>query len=140
MKPHPRYSTFRTDIIVRPDDIDMNGHVHNSRYLDYVLTARYDQMRRCYGMSMEEFVARGFGWVATACYIEFKRELVLGDIASVATRIEEIDGKTVKILFEIVNTSTGKIASDGYYEYTLIDAVSGRAVMIPPDIIEKYTI
>ena len=55
-------SRFETELQVRPDDIDMNQHVHASRYLDYVLAARYDQMERCYGMSMEEFVRAGFGW------------------------------------------------------------------------------
>ena len=41
---------------VRPDDIDMNRHVHSSRYLDYVLAARFDQMERCYKMSMQAFM------------------------------------------------------------------------------------
>jgi acyl-CoA thioesterase FadM len=34
---------FETELQVRPDDIDMNQHVHGSRYMDYVLAARYDQ-------------------------------------------------------------------------------------------------
>ncbi|MFA5803318.1 MAG: hypothetical protein WC879_01620 [Melioribacteraceae bacterium] len=34
------FSIFETEIIVRPDDIDMNNHVHNSKYLDYLLTLR----------------------------------------------------------------------------------------------------
>ena len=42
------FSTFETIVPVRPDDIDMNQHVHNSKYLDYVLAARLDQMERCY--------------------------------------------------------------------------------------------
>ena len=45
--PIPIYSRFETELQVRPDDIDMNQHVHNSRYFDYVLAARYDQMARC---------------------------------------------------------------------------------------------
>ena len=45
---------FETALSVRPDDIDMNQHVHASRYHDYVLAARYDQMARCYQMAMEE--------------------------------------------------------------------------------------
>jgi len=47
---------FETELTVRPDDIDMNQHVHSSRYQDYVLAARYDQMARCYKMPMEEFI------------------------------------------------------------------------------------
>ena len=38
---------FETELQVRPDDIDVNQHVHGSRYFDYVLAARYDQMARC---------------------------------------------------------------------------------------------
>ena len=49
----PLRSKFETEMPVRPDDIDMNQHVHNSRYFDYVLAARYDQMARCYRMPME---------------------------------------------------------------------------------------
>ncbi len=46
---------FDTEITVRPNEIDINRHVHQSVYLDYILFARYDQMKRCYKMSMEEF-------------------------------------------------------------------------------------
>src|SRR5688572_5943127 len=56
------FSRFETEMEVRPDDIDMFQHVHASRYQDYVLAARFEQMKRCYKMSMEEFLARGLGW------------------------------------------------------------------------------
>ncbi len=45
---------FKTEIMVQPRDIDINGHVHHSVYLDYLLAARYDQMQRCYKMSTNE--------------------------------------------------------------------------------------
>ena len=60
---------------VRPDDIDMTRHVHSSRYLDYVLAARFDQMERCYKMSMQAFMERGLGWVIKTSHIEFIRPL-----------------------------------------------------------------
>jgi acyl-CoA thioesterase FadM len=41
------YKRFETELIVPPDDIDMNNHLHGSKYLDYVLAARYDHMGRC---------------------------------------------------------------------------------------------
>ncbi|GAB6283208.1 MAG: hypothetical protein STSR0008_19660 [Ignavibacterium sp.] len=39
------YSTFESEIKIRPDDIDLNNHVHNTKYFDYVLAARYEQMK-----------------------------------------------------------------------------------------------
>lgn len=33
-------SIFETEIAIRPDDIDLNNHVHNTKYLDYVLAIK----------------------------------------------------------------------------------------------------
>src|SRR3954469_15791722 len=68
---------FETELLTRPDDIDMNQHVHNSRYLDYVLAARFDQMARCYQFSMDDFTQAGFGWVVRTAHVEFKRPLAI---------------------------------------------------------------
>ena len=134
------YTTFESELTVRPDDIDMNNHVHNSHYLDYVLAARYDQMERCYKMSMEEFVAQGLGWVVKSCYIEFKRPLLLGDTIIVRTAIASLDKTDAKVKFEIIRKSTKKLVSEGYFEYSLVNLSTGRATEIPEEVIEKYSI
>ena len=85
------YSTFESELAVRPDDIDMNNHVHVSKYADYVLAARYDQMQRCYKMPMEEFVKMGYGWVVVTSYIEYKRPLFINDVVLVRTSIAEVE-------------------------------------------------
>jgi len=51
------YSVFQSEITIRPDDIDMNNHVHNSRYLDYMLAARYDQMIKDYNFLWMIFIS-----------------------------------------------------------------------------------
>ena len=40
------FSKFETELLVRPDDIDLYQHVHSTRYLDYVLAARFEQMEK----------------------------------------------------------------------------------------------
>ncbi|MDD8018962.1 MAG: acyl-CoA thioesterase, partial [Bacteroidota bacterium] len=125
------YSKFESEILIRPDDIDMNDHVHNSRYFDYVLAARYDQMKRCYGMAMDEFISRGFGWVVSACTMHFKRPMKLGDMALVRTQIKEVKPNGVDVAFEIVRKETGKICVDGVFEYTMINLQTQRADKIP---------
>ena len=52
------FSKFETELAVRPDDIDLYQHVHSTRYLDYVLAARFEQMEKNYGMSMQAFADR----------------------------------------------------------------------------------
>lgn len=136
----PGYSQFESELAVRPDDIDMNQHVHNSRYFDYVLAARYDQMARCYQMSMEEFLKHGFGWVVRTAHVDFKRPLGMGDVAIVRTRVEEILKDGVRVRFEIIRKETGKLACDGWFLYTMINVKTGRAETIPPWIVEKYSV
>ncbi len=135
-----QYSKFISEVMIRPDDIDMNNHVHNSRYLDLVLAARFEQMTRDYKMSMAEFTQRGLGWVVSGCSIQYKRPLFLGDTAIVKTGITEVGTTSAKVGFEIVRKETNKLSADGMFEYTLVNLTTGRAEKLPDDIISQYSI
>jgi acyl-CoA thioester hydrolase/thioesterase-3 len=136
----PAKSRFETELQVRPDDLDMNRHVHASRYLDYVLAARYDQMQRCYGMSMEEFLKLGYGWVIRTAHVDYRRALSLGDRFAVTTWIESFSRHDVEVRFEMRKLPSNKRCCDGYFHYTMINLASGRAEVIPTWIVEKYAI
>ena len=134
------FSAFETELAVRPDDIDMNRHVHNSKYLDYVLAARFDQMERCYGMSMDAFLERGFSWVVKAAYIEHKRPLKLGDVVTVRTQVKEVYTRGVKVGFEIVKNHDSKLSAAGWLDYVMVHFETGRPAIIPEDILETYSV
>jgi len=133
------YTAYETEIAIRPDDIDLNNHVHNTKYLEYVFTARYIQMRDGYKMSMQEFWKRELNWVISITHIEYKRSIKLEDKIIVRTQIGEVNGAQAKVLFSIINKETNKVASDGYLIYTMISTKNGRPVRIPDDIIEMYS-
>ena len=133
---------FETELQVRPDDLDMNRHVHASRYQDYVLAARYDQMARCYRMSMEEFLAAGFGWYVKTAHLEYKRPLRMGDKFVVRTWVETIEASDVRVRFEILRR-TGerlKLSCDGWFDYALVGLKTGRAEAIPEWVAAKYSV
>src|SRR5262249_184257 len=137
---HLQRSKFETELQVRPDDIDMNQHVHGSRYFDYVLAARYDQMARCYKMSMDEFIKAGFSWFIRTAHLAYKRPLGIGDHFIVRTWVEDIRKDTVRVQFEIVKKTQGKLCCDGYFEYARVTLANGRGTPIPDWIAEKYAI
>lgn len=132
------YKRFDTELIVRPDDIDMNNHVHGSRYLDYVLYARFDQMGRCYGMPMDEFLKNGWNWYQKAFHIEFKRAVTLADRVVVRTWLDSFDRADVKVGFKMYRKEPMKLAAEGYFISTLIDIESGRVIPIPESVIQHY--
>ncbi len=134
------YSIFESELKVRPDDIDMFNHVHNSKYFDYVLAARYDQMEQFYKMPMESFLSSGFGWVVRTAHVDFKRALVMGDTIKVRTGILTINEKGCRVQFEIENIRTKKIASDGWFDYVLIDISTGKGSKVNAEMIKAYSI
>ena len=135
-----QYSIFETELRVRPDDIDMFNHVHNSKYFDYVLAARYEQMEKFYKMPMEDFLKSGFGWVVRTAHVDYKRPLIMGDLLKIRTGILTINEKGCRVQFEIENTRTGKIASDGYFDYVLIDTTNGKGCKVNEEMIKAYSV
>lgn len=134
------FSRFSSEMQVRPDDIDMNQHVHNSRYFDYVLAARYDQMERFYKFPMEEFIKNNYGWVVQKAEVEYKRPLGMGDWFIVETGIEEIQSKGCVVSFSIVNKRTHKVCCEGRFHYIMINTQTGRGELVPDWIKERYSI
>jgi acyl-CoA thioester hydrolase/thioesterase-3 len=131
---------FTSQLEVRPDDIDMFQHVHSSRYLDYVLAARFEQMAQGYGMAMEEFLKIGYAWFQRSANIEFKRPLRMGDKFTVTTWIEAMERDTVRVDFEIRRADNNKVSCDGHCHYTLVNVATGRGEPIPDWIARKYAI
>jgi len=134
------YAIFESAFRVRPDDIDLNRHVHNSRYFDYVLAARYDQMERCYGVAMEEFEQHGFSWVQRAGTIQYKSPLYLGDNFVVKTWIKQILSRGVDVGFRIERSVDGKTCCEGVFNYIMIRTNTGKPEIIPSWILEKYSV
>ena len=134
------FSKFETELTVRPDDIDLYQHVHSTRYLDYVLAARFDQMERCYGMSMQAFAERGLGWFMSSATIAFKRPLGWGDRMTVRCWLVSFTETGCRLHFEIDRRRDGKRSCDGHCDYTLVTLANGRATPIPEDVRAKYSI
>ncbi len=132
------FARYDTELAVRPDDIDLYQHVHSTRYLDYVLAARFDQMERCYGYSMQEFARQGLGWFMNSATIHYRRPLGLGDRMRVTTWIETLGETGVKVGFLICNIATQKTVCDGVTDYTLVSLATRRAVSLPADVRAKY--
>lgn len=135
----PAFARFTTEMRVRPDDIDLYCHVHSSRYMDYVLAARIDQMERCYKMPMSEFAKRELGWFQRSFSINYRRPLEMSETFTVETGIVGFRRDGVIISFKIFKQN-GKLSADGEADYALVDMKTRWATEIPEDIKAKYSV
>ena len=133
-------SRFETEIAILPNHIDVNGHVHHSAYLDFLLAARYDQMARCYKMSMDDFWKLHLTWFVRRYDITYKTPIEMGDTVIVRTWVADVSKMSVDIGFEMVSKKTAKQATRGVARYVLVDASTGRPARIPQEAVEKYSI
>ena len=133
-------SEYHSLVQVRPDDIDLFGHVHSAKYLDYFLAARFEQMSKFYHCGMDEFLAKGLGWFLQDFTISYKRPLKLGDVAMVYTNIVELAKNGSIVAFRIVNEKTQKLVATGKGQFVLVDIQSSRSIPIPDWVIERYSI
>jgi len=131
---------FDTEIVVRPHEIDYNRHVNQSVYLDWLLAARVDQMKRCYKMPIEEFFARELSWITKSISIDYHRSVYMGESIIVRTWIESIGKRSVSVHFQMLKKKDESLAAEGKAVYVLIDIQTGKPAAIPQDIVDKYSV
>jgi acyl-CoA thioesterase FadM len=64
----------------------------------------------------------------------------MGDAFRVRTWIDSMRRDGVRVHFEILREPNGKLSCAGWFDYTLVTMTTGRATVIPPDVVEKYTV
>jgi acyl-CoA thioester hydrolase len=81
-----------SELRVRMRDCDVHGHLHNTRYVDYVLDARDDQLRTYYNFDMLELArSTGLGWFVAMNQARFYEPARMGALVRVVTRLIAFD-------------------------------------------------
>jgi len=84
---------------IRFHDCDPFNHLHNSRYIDYILTARSDQLKDHYGLDIYKLGReQGVGWVTAQTQISYLIPAYLMEEVTIQTRLISFTKKS--LLFE----------------------------------------
>jgi acyl-CoA thioester hydrolase len=86
--------SYRKSFEIRLDEIDFNGHLHNTKYLEYCSHTRYCQLVE-QGWDLRRMGEYGIGAVSLADDIHYRREVQLGDLITVTYQVTgySADGK-----------------------------------------------
>lgn len=123
------FMTFSVDVTVRGYELDTQGHLNQAVYLQYAEHARWELLRAA-GLPQEKLLASGVGPVALEVTVKYLRELRGGEEVRVTCQFLYGDGKTFKVVQQIVKED-GTVAAEISGVAGMLDLTSRRLISDP---------
>ena len=114
---------------VRGYHVDINGHVNNAVYLNYLEDARDDFLKHL-GFSIAEFQARGDSVVLAEVHIRFIQPALYGDILEARGWLSELRRVRSTWRMELWRAGTGVLLTQAWVKVAFLDR-TGRVIPIP---------
>jgi len=126
--------TYRGTIY--PWHCDHMGHMNVMWYVGKFDEATWHLLASL-GLSSTRLRQEGIGMVAVEQHLEYKRELVAGDLITIRSSVQEVGEKSVLFLHEMANQETQELASRTVLTGVCIDMNTRKARPLPADIRER---
>ncbi len=120
----------RISLIVRSTAIDVNGHVNNAKYLEYIEWGReafYEQA----GLSYETLLAQGVITVSVNININYRREAKQNDELTVITRPGRMGRSSFTMEQTVIRERDDVLIADASVTLVTVDAVTRASAPAP---------
>ena len=125
---------FACPIRVRYSEIDGQGIVYNSRYLEYVDVGLAEYLRTV-GLPYREMVEQhGFDPSLVKATLEFRRAATIDELLWVHARVLAIGRTSVTMEFEILREVSAETVASVRIVYVNFDTTTQSARPVPPEI------
>ena len=121
---------------VYPWHCDHMGHMNVMWYVGKFDEATW-QLFASIGLSPRRLRNEGIGLVAVEQRLEYKRELIAGDLLTIRSSVEEVREKALVLLHEMTNDETQQVAARTTITGVCIDMTTRKARPLPEDIRER---
>jgi thioesterase-3 len=122
------------EIIVRSTEIDVNGHVNNAKYLEYIEWGREEWYEKA-GLAYNKFLEMGIQTVTVNVNINYKKECLQGDRLTIKTRPEKV-GRTSYVLRQEIYNQKGELCADALVTCVTMDEATRKSREVP-DVLRK---
>jgi acyl-CoA thioester hydrolase len=121
---------------VYPWHCDHMGHMNVMWYVGKFDEATW-QLFTSIGLTPSRLRKEGIGLAAVEQRLEYKRELIAGDLLTIRSSVEEVREKALVLLHEMTNDETQEVAARTTITGVCIAMATRRARPLPEDIRER---
>ena len=118
---------------VYPWQCDHMGHMNVMWYVGKFDEATW-HLLAAIGLSPTRLRDERLGMVAVEQHVEYKRELLAGDLLTIRSSVREVRDKAVLLLHEMTNEETQELAARTVLTGVCIDTATRKARALPPDV------
>lgn len=122
------------EIIVRSTEIDVNGHVNNAKYLEYLEWGREEWLEQ-HGLYYDRILEMGAQTVTVNININYRKECRQGDVLLIKTRPVKM-GRSSLVLQQEIFKKSGELAADATVTLVTIDTETRKSRPIPEEIVK----
>jgi carnitine 3-dehydrogenase len=112
--------------VVKPDWIDYNGHMTESRYLE-VFGDATDALLKTIGANLPEYLVKGYSYYTVETHIMNKKEVRVGEPLRVSTQILKHDAKRIHLFHIIEHGESGVVLASAEQMLLHVNTKEGRA-------------
>lgn len=117
------------EVIVRPTEIDVNGHVNNAKFVEYLEWGR-EEWYEANGLPYDRLLELGAVTVTVNLNLNYRREVRQGEILTITTRPERL-GRTSFALRQEIRRRDGELAADAVVTLVTIDPATRTSRPVP---------
>ena len=121
---------------VYPWHCDHMGHMNVMWYVGKFDEATW-QLLASIGLSVARLRDDGIGMVAVEQHIEYKRELIAGDLLTIRSSVQEVREKSLVFVHEMTNQETQELAARTTLTGVCIDMTTRKARPLPADVRDR---
>lgn len=130
---------FTRDIIVAKADIDVQGHVNNLRYLQWMQDVAVAHST-AQGWSMARYVAAGMGWVVRSHTITYKRPAFLGEAVTACTWIAGFSQRSSPRRYLFWRAADKTLLAEAETMWVFVSLATGRPTKVPDELRAAFEI
>jgi thioesterase-3 len=120
------------EIVVRSTEIDVNGHVNNAKYLEYLEWGREEWYERA-ELPYDTFLELGIQTVTVNININYRKECVQNDRLTITTKPEKM-GRTSYVLKQEIHNQRGELVADALVTSVTMDSTTRTSRPVPDEL------
>ena len=126
---------MHTFIKVRGFHIDVYQHVNNARYLEFLETARWEWLDNQSGFKWMS--QNKIAFIVVNININYRRPAVLGDVLTVTSKLEQLNGKSGTLSQVVTLNPNGEVVADALITFVCIDLKTQKALPLEGELRAK---